>query len=89
MNYYEHHIGDYDADTAHLSWLEDLAYTRLIRLYYRKELPIPADVADAARLIRAQTKEQRQAVESVLREFFVLRDDGWHQKRCDSDLARF
>ena len=31
MNYYEHHIGDYDADISHLSWAEDMAYTRLIR----------------------------------------------------------
>ena len=89
INYYEHHIGDYDSDTAHLSWLEDMAYTRLIRLYYRKELPISCDVGDACRLVRAVSKEQRQAVESVLREFFTLRDDGWHQKRCDADVARF
>ena len=41
MNYYRHHIGDYDANTAHLTWLEDMAYTRLMRLYYRREQPIP------------------------------------------------
>lgn len=89
MNYYEHHIGDYDVDTAHLSWLEDMAYTRLLRLYYRKESPIPADIADACRLIRASTKEQKQAVESVLQEFFTLGVDGWHQKRCDADVGRY
>ena len=89
MNYYEHHIGDFDADTAHLSWLEDMAYTRLMRLYYRKEKPIPCDVSAACRLVRATSKEQIQAVESVLREFFCLLDDGWHQKRCDADVARF
>jgi len=89
VNYYEHHIGDYDADTAHLSWLEDMAYTRLMRLYYRKEAPIPAAVADACRLVRAATKEHRQAVESVLHEFFTLAVDGWHQKRCDADVVRY
>lgn len=89
MNYYEHHIGDYDADTAHLSWLEDMAFTRLLRLYYRKERPIAADLAEACRLVRASTKEQRAAVESVLREFFKLESDGWHQKRCDVDVARY
>ncbi|MBC7604313.1 MAG: DUF1376 domain-containing protein [Ramlibacter sp.] len=89
MNYFEHHIGDYDADTAHLSWLEDMAYTRLMRLYYRKEAPIPADVSDACRLIRAVTKEQKQAVESVLKEFFTPGLDGWRQKRCDADVARY
>lgn len=87
MNYYEHHIGDYDANTAHLTWAEDMAYTRLMRLYYRKEAPIPASVNDACRLVRAVAKDQKQAVESVLREFFELRDDGWHQVRCDSEIS--
>lgn len=89
MNYYEHHIGDYDADTAHLSWIEDMAYTRLLRLYYRKEAPIPAAVPDACRLVRALTKEHKQAVESVLLEFFTLADDGWHQTRCDGEVTRY
>lgn len=89
MNYYEHHLGDYDAATAHLSWLEDMAYTRLLRLYYRKELPVPADVKEACRLVRAATKEQKAAVEAVLKEFFELMSDGWHQKRCDQDVAKY
>jgi uncharacterized protein YdaU (DUF1376 family) len=86
MNYYEHHIGDYDADTAHLSWVEDMAYTRLLRLYYRKERAIPADIGEACRLVRATAKDQRASVEAVLREFFTLHEDGWHQKRCDADI---
>lgn len=86
MNYYEHHIGDFDADTAHLSWVEDMAYTRLMRLYYRRERPIPTDMAEACRLVRAISKDQKQAVESVLKEFFVLDADGWHQARCDSEI---
>lgn len=89
MNYYEHHLGDYDAATAHLSWLEDMAYTRLMRLYYRKELPVPTEVKEACRLVRAITKEQKVAVESVLKEFFELSSDGWHQKRCDEDVAKY
>jgi uncharacterized protein YdaU (DUF1376 family) len=89
VNYFEHHIGDYDADTAHLTWCEDMAYTRLLRLYYRRERPIPHDVNEACRLVRATAKDQRQAVANVLNEFFVLADDGWHQGRCDAELARY
>lgn len=89
MNYYEHHIGDYDSATSHLSMLEDAAYSRLMRLYYRKELPIPADTAEACRLIRAHSKDERKAVDTVLREFFNLQSDGWHQTRCDSDVERY
>lgn len=89
MNYYEHHIGDYDANTSHLSWAEDMAYTRLIRWYYRKEKPIPSDLSEACRQIRAVSREQKAAVESVLKEFFELRDDGWHKDRCDELLADY
>lgn len=87
MNYYEHHIGDYAAATAHLSWDEDMAYTRLIRVYYHNEKGIPA--AQAYRLARAQTPEQREAVDTVLDEFFVLDDDMWIQKRCEEEIERF
>ena len=89
MNYYEHHIRDYDAATSHLTWDEDLAYSRLIRWYYRKEQPIPADLKEACRQVRAATKIQRDAVQSVLNEFFVLREDGWHNETCDEAINRF
>jgi len=89
VNYYDHHIKDYDAATAHLSWDEDMAYTRLIRWYYRKERPIPADLAEACRQVRAHSAKQREAVEAVLREFFVLQDDGWHKDDCDDAIERF
>ena len=89
MNFYKHHIGDYDADTAHLSWLEDAAYRRLMCLYYRREQPIPADVAQACRLVRAASKAERDAVATVLREFFVLTDGGWRQDRCDGEIEAF
>lgn len=89
MNHYPHHIGDYDSDTAHLEWVEDLAYTRLLRLYYRTERPISADLNEACRLVRAKAKDERRAVETVLKEFFTLQEDGWHNKRADIEIAAF
>lgn len=89
MNYYEHHIGDFDSATAHLSLVEDAVYRRLICLYYRSEAPIPADVKQACRLVRAVTKAERDTVADVLREFFTLQEDGWHNNRCDEEIARF
>jgi uncharacterized protein YdaU (DUF1376 family) len=87
LNYFEDHIGDYAAATAHLSWDEDMAYTRLIRSYYHSERPIPQ--SQAYRLARASTPSQRRAVDTVLAEFFTLLEDGYHQKRCDAEIARF
>lgn len=89
MNYYDHHIRDYDAATAHLSWDEDMAYSRLLRWYYRKEKPIPADLPEACRQVRATSKIQRDAVKAVLEEFFELREDGWHQDKCDDAIATY
>lgn len=89
MNYFELHLGDYEAATAHLTALEDGIYGRLLRLYYRTEKPLPADKKQVYRLARAQTKPERDAVDQVLSDFFELRDDGWHQERCDAEIDRY
>jgi len=86
MNYYEHHIGDYLKNTAHLSMVEDAAYRRLIDAYYTRESPLPADRKAVQKLARAQSKDERIAVDYVLDEFFELREDGWHQTRCDAEI---
>lgn len=89
MNYFEHHIGDYDEATSHLSACEDGIYHRLIRKYYAKEKPLPADVRKVQRLARCRDDAERQAVIDVLDEFFELREDGYHQKTCDEKLAEY
>lgn len=89
MNYYEHHLGDYLRDTAHLSMLEDGAYRRLLDAYYIKEAPLPAPLRDVFRLVRAQSKQDREAVETVLREFFDETPEGWKHNRCEREVARF
>lgn len=87
MNYYEHHLGDWAAATGHLTWDEDMAYTRLLRAYYHQEQPIPQ--GQQYRLAKASTPSQRKAVDQVLNEFFELRDGRFHQRRADKEIARF
>lgn len=89
MNYVERHFGDWARDTAHLSMLEDGAYNRLCDLYYVRETPLPADLAGCCRLVRAVSKPERDAVKSVLAEFFYSTDEGWRHKRCDQEIERF
>ena len=89
MNYFELHLGDYEAATAHLSMLEDAAYGRMLRIYYRTEKALPAEVAKIFRLVRATSKPERDAVQQVLDEFFRLEDDGWHQVRADAEISAF
>ena len=89
MNYYEHHIGDYAEATAHLTFIEDATYSRLIRKYYATEKPLPIEIKLVQRLINARSKEEKNAVISILNEFFTLTDDGWRQERCDHEITRF
>ncbi len=89
MNYYEHHIRDYAEETMHLTFIEDAAYSRLIRKYYATEKPLPADIKTVQRLMGARSKKECEAVAVVLEEFFELRDDGWHNARCDAYIQKF
>ncbi len=86
MNYYERHLGDYARDTAHLSMLEHGAYNLLLDRYYATEAGIPED--QAHRLARARTKEERQAVDAVLGEFFELVDGIWINHRAEEEIAK-
>lgn len=87
MNYYAFHIGDYSSATMHLSWDEDLAYRRLIDVYYMKESALPAERAQIYRLVRAVSSAQKKAVNTVLDEFFTLTDEGYFNHRCAQELA--
>ena len=87
MNFYAFHLGDYASATRHLTWLEDAAYRRLIDVYYTREEPLPSDLRQVYRLVVASTDEQRQAVDTVLGEFFNLTDIGYQHERCDAEIA--
>lgn len=86
MHYYSFNIGDYTASTQHLDPMEDLAYRRMLDLYYQKELPLPADVKQIARLIRMRT--HCECIEVVLQEFFELTEDGYKNHGADKVLAK-
>ena len=85
MYYYSFHIGDYRAATAHLTNEEDLAYRRLIDMYYDTELPIPDDFVWVARRIRSSV----DVVKAVLQDMFILTDEGWDNERCAEELKGY
>ena len=86
MNYFPFHIGDYAAHTGHLEPMEDLAYRRLLDLYYLRESPIPLDVQTTAKLIRMRS--MAADVEAVLKEFFIVTNEGWAHTRVDAELSK-
>jgi uncharacterized protein YdaU (DUF1376 family) len=84
MNFYPFHIGDYLSHTSHLTDEEDLAYRRMIDLYYQTEEPF-TDTAKLARKVRSSF----EIVGSLLHEFFVQEDGAWHNKRADVEIAKY
>jgi uncharacterized protein YdaU (DUF1376 family) len=85
MNYYNFHIGDYISHTIHLSLEEDLAYRRLLDMYYDTELPIPNNIPLVSRKLRISA----EVVKTVLDEFFELTDEGFKNFRADNEIAEY
>ena len=85
MNYYPFHIGDYRADTTHLSNEEDLCYRRLIDMYYDTEQPIPLKTDWVARRIRIAP----EVVSIVLEDLFIKTETGWTHPRCEAEIERY
>jgi len=86
LNYYPFHIGDYASATRHLSWDEDCAYRRLLDAYYTSERPLPLEERAVCRLVLATTEGQREAVATVLQEFWERTDAGWVNRRADVEI---
>lgn len=85
MHYYQFSIGDYRAATAHLSNDEDLAYRRLLDMYYDTEQKIPLDTQWVSRRLRVDA----HVVRDVLNDMFVRHDDGWFHARCDDVIQQY
>lgn len=85
MIWYKFHLGDYITHTLHLSDAEDLAYRRLLDLYYMSEKPIPLDTDAVSRKIRLDL----DITESVLNEFFDRTEEGYRNTRCDAEIAKY
>jgi len=87
MHYYQFNIGDYASHTRHLDLDEDLAYRRLLDMYYLHERPLNVDSAVVAKQIGM--REKVQVVQDVLNEFFQLGEEGWVNDRADKEIKHF
>lgn len=82
-------IDDFEADTAHLSFLEDGAFNRLIRLCWRSPgCKVPADEEWLFRQMRARTDDEKQAVRAVVKEFFKRSRGKIYSKRLLKEFDR-
>lgn len=88
MHFYAFNIGDYASHTRHLSPIEDLAYRRLLDLYYLHEQPLNERSTTVARLINL--REYEAEVHTVLEEFFeLIEGTGWVNRRADDEISKY
>ena len=71
--------------TLHLTLEEDLAYRRLLDMYYDTESPIPNNIPLVSRRLRMGS----EVVESVLKEFFDFTEEGYKNYRADGEIAEY
>ncbi|HEE5877626.1 TPA: YdaU family protein, partial [Acinetobacter baumannii] len=90
MNYYQHHIGDFNNATRHLSLIERAIYRDLLDMYYDTEKAIDASSIDRlARRLQCTTEEQKEALKYVLDEFFILEEGVYRNNRCEREIAEY
>lgn len=89
MNYYPHHIGDFDRATRHLTRLERSIYRDLMDVYYDTEQVLTLDQPALCRKIIARSPDEVAAVTLVLNDFFVETPAGWFHDRCEEELATY
>lgn len=89
VNYYPHHIADFNNATRHLSRVERSIYRDLLDIYYDTEQPLTPVEQELARKVIARSEEEKQALRQVLSEFFVETDEGWRHERCEAVLVEY
>ena len=87
MYHYQHHIGDFNNATRHLSRLERSLYRDLLELYYDTECQLPNDLPWICRKIIAN--DCSTDVERMLNEFFTKTPNGWYHDRCELEIEKF
>jgi uncharacterized protein YdaU (DUF1376 family) len=87
MHYYKRNLGDYAKKAGRLSMLQHGSYTLLIDACYdREQFPTMEEAIDWT---WASSTAEIEAVEFVLRKFFVLEDGRFVQKRIQEEIADY
>jgi uncharacterized protein YdaU (DUF1376 family) len=87
VNFFKLYVGDYQRDTAHLSITEHGAYLLMLQHYYATEKPLPTGKA-LHRMLRAQDRAEREAIDAVAAQFWQETPDGLVNARADAEIAR-
>jgi uncharacterized protein YdaU (DUF1376 family) len=81
------YIGDYLADTLHLSRDQHGGYMLLIIAYWRNGSPLIDDDGSLGAITKSAPAEWRK-LRPVMARFFIVKDGYWHHKRIDHELGK-
>lgn len=95
MHFYCYHFKDFNNDTRHLTHIERSLYRDLMDLYYETEKPIPDNKEWLYRKLLCRSDEEKQALDFVLEEFFVVKklkgdkEPCYHHNRIDREIKAY
>lgn len=81
------YVGEYLADTPHLTTAHHGAYLLLLMNYWQTGKPLDND-SEKLRAIARMTKAQWTTAKPVLETFFDVSPEKWNHKRVDHELAK-
>ena len=94
LPWYPRYLGDYSRKTQHLSMMEHGAYNLLLDHQYATGEPLPVVSSNARNLLErcyriagAITEDEREAVDKVIKDFFVQTPDGFVNKKASKVIA--
>jgi uncharacterized protein YdaU (DUF1376 family) len=87
INFFKLYIGDYQRDTGTLTLAEHGAYLLMLQHYYATERALPTG-RELHRLLRAETKADRDAIDAVAERFWTEGDGGLINPRADEEIAK-
>lgn len=87
MHYYQFNIKDYSFVTIRMSLMEDLAFRRMLDLYYESENPLPFELKRIAKLIGMI--DYQEEIRDVLNEFWQETEQGWVNSRANEEIVKY
>ena len=70
-----------------MSLMEDLAFRRMLDLFYESEKPLPHELSRVAKLIGM--KDYQEEIRDVLNEFWNETESGWVNDRANEEVAKY
>jgi uncharacterized protein YdaU (DUF1376 family) len=87
VNFVKLYIGDYMRKTGSLTVAEHGAYVLMLLHYYGTEQPLPTG-RELHRLLRAETRADREAIDSIAARFWSVTESGLINRRADEEIAK-